>query len=79
MLYIYIESLDGVKDQCLIYYLCFFAWFYSTESRRDWLLPIIILSGGSVAVLVMLFIRFLVKKKWTSSYHIQKRESLQST
>lgn len=26
----------------------------------------------------MLFIRFIVKKKWTSSYHIKKREFLQS-
>jgi len=41
-------------------------------SGRDWLLPIIILSAGSVAVLIMLFIRFIVKKKWTSSYNIKK-------
>jgi len=39
---------------------------------RDWLLPIIILSAGGVAVLIMLFIRFIVKKKSTSSYNIKK-------
>ena len=65
---------ETVKDQYLVNYQYFLACFYSTESRRDWLLPIIILSAGSVAVLVMLFIRFIVKKKWTSSYHIKKRE-----
>lgn len=75
-MFYFIESVDVLKDQFLINYLCFLVCFYSTGSGRDWLLPIIILSAGSVAVLIMLFIRFIVKKKWTSSYNIKKREFL---
>ncbi|KAJ7386698.1 hypothetical protein OS493_006709 [Desmophyllum pertusum] len=43
-----------------------------TGSHREWLLPIIILSAGSVAILFMTFVRFCVKKKWTSSYNVPK-------
>ncbi|KAL9967131.1 hypothetical protein ACROYT_G025303 [Oculina patagonica] len=46
---------------------------YGTSGKsRDWLLPIIILSAGSCAVLFMIFVHFVFKKKWTSSYNIAK-------
>ncbi|KAJ7386689.1 hypothetical protein OS493_006698 [Desmophyllum pertusum] len=41
-------------------------------SRREWHLPIIILSAGSVAVLFMFVLRFVVMKKWKSSYNMPK-------
>ena len=46
--------------------------------RQKWLLPIIILSAVSVAVIFMSVLRFGFKKKRTSSYKIQRRK-LKST
>ncbi|KAJ7386699.1 hypothetical protein OS493_006710 [Desmophyllum pertusum] len=42
--------------------------FSSNPGRREWQLPVIILSAASVAVLFMFVVRFVAMKKWTSSY-----------
>ncbi|XP_058958485.2 uncharacterized protein [Pocillopora verrucosa] len=44
--------------------------------RQKWLLPIIILSAVSVAVIFMSVLRFGFKKKRTSSYKIQRLEGI---
>ncbi|KAL9967129.1 hypothetical protein ACROYT_G025300 [Oculina patagonica] len=40
--------------------------------RRDWLLPVIILSAGTAAISLMIFVHFFVKKMWKSSYNMRK-------
>ncbi|KAL9969433.1 hypothetical protein ACROYT_G021650 [Oculina patagonica] len=49
-----------------------------SASRRVWLLPVIVLSAGSVAVFFMLFVWFIVKKKRTASCSVEK-QSLKET
>lgn len=65
----------GVLGRIMVFLIkpLFVVWFYlSAGQRKKWLLPIIILAAvGGVAVF-MAAVRFGVKKKWTSSYELEK-------